>query len=554
MAPGIRRQALVACCVLLAFVMRGSDLVSDPPTDLEDSGGYFADEGFWTHNARNKVLFGEWVLDEWNNMYASPLTHWPQYLSFKLLGPGLAEARLLPAVLSAACCALLAMLPGVAGVLAAVLFALDALLLHFGRIALLETPLIFMILVSWSLLSGAPGRGRLAGAGLAAGLAVATKLSVFYFVPAALLALCLAPAPVGRWRSMAWFVVGLAVSVVVWVLLVGRGLPLFLQYTRYYASQQSPWLEQLRANLASPVLFARFRHSLPVTATGFVLSAGLLTPALRSRLPREVALACFWFVLGALYLNTLTYDPLRYYMPLLPALVIIVAWAAVEAWHGRLRLSPFPLGVLLCLLFLWPMAWKTVLALRPHATHWPRWRIIAAFLMVSGGVGGGWWIAALLVRRRRVGRVIACAVVLACVGMSSGAYLNWMGTRQRAVFTSSRELAARFPSSVFTGQWAPELCLETRHRAVPVWPGFINGEGDPFGTYGITHGVIWGRHWQKYTSWFPDDFARARILDTLWIKETPVVLCEFTPRPRAAPGDPDAEGAPPAEAAPNPEP
>jgi len=438
-----------------------------------------------------------------------------------------------------------ATLPGATGVLAALLFALDPLLVHFGRIALLETPVMFLLLVSWALLAGTPHRWRLVMAGLFAGLATATKLSVLCFVPAALFSLLLVPPPCGRLRSIAGFGAGLATAGLIWVLMVGNGLPLFLQYTRYYASQQSPWLEQLCSNLASPVLFDRFRHSMPMTAAGFGLAAALVTPALRGRLSREVTLACLWFVLGALYLNTLTYDPLRYYMPLLPAMVILVAWGAVEAWYGRFRIVPSFLGIILCLIFLWPLAWNAVIDLRPGAAHWSRWRMVLAFLIVTTGLAGGWRIAALLSRQRGAIRLVACAAILACIGMNCRAHLDWLETRQRAVFASSRELGTRFTRAVFTGQWAPELCLENQHRAVPIWPGFVNGNDDPFGRYGITHGVIWGRHWQQYATWFPADFARARILDTMWIKDTPVILCEFVSRARPASRDTAAEVARP---------
>ena len=85
--------------VLLCLVPRAVDMISDPPPDLSTSGGYWADEGFWTHNARNKILFGKWITDEWNNMYASPVPHFLTYAVFKMAGIGLRQARVVPVLL-----------------------------------------------------------------------------------------------------------------------------------------------------------------------------------------------------------------------------------------------------------------------------------------------------------------------------------------------------------------------------------------------------------------------------------------------------------------------
>ncbi len=530
------RRIAIAGCVLLSVLLRGIDLVSDPPVDLEDSGGYFADEGFWTHNARNKVLFGTWVTDEWNNRYASPLTHWAGYLAFRVAGVGLAQARLLSVILAGPSCALIGSVPGPAGVIGAALFALDPLLVHFGRLALLEAPVVFLLVGAWALLKGEPGPRRLLAAGVVTGLAVGTKLTVWTFVPASAVALLLVPPRVGRLRGLAWFLLGLVCAALAWVALVGEGMPFFLQYARFYASQQAPWAARLWANLREPVLFSRFRASLPLAVCGFGLATVALAPALRGRLERGLTLGALWFAFGALSLTTLTYDPLRYYMPLMPAFVILLAWGASDAWEGRLGVRPTPEGALLFLLFVGPLAWEVLCGLRPSARYWPRGRIVAVAILAAAAYAGSCGVLGRLLARRMLGRVVAVAMLAWCLGWSVRSYVAWFAHRRQVVFTVSRELGTRLERAVFTGQWAPELCLENRHRAVPVWPGFVNASGDPFRRFGITHGLIWGRHWAQFARWFPDEFARARILDTLWVKDSPVVLCAFEDSGRASLG------------------
>lgn len=525
--PAPLRRLWIICCVALCVLLRADDLTSDPPTDLEASGGYFADEGFWTHNARNKVLFGEFSLDEWNNMYASPLSHWPQYAVFRLLGVGLVQARLVPVLMSAASCALAAAMPGEAGVVAALLFAVDPLMVHFGRIALLETPVIALLLLAWALLAGSLGPWKLALAGCAAGMAVATKPSAWFFLPAAAIAVVTAPPPGGRVRAMRWFCLGGAAAAAFWLLMVGRGMGLFLQYGRYYASQQAPWWGNLWENIKAPMLFSRFRYSLPAALWGALVAAGTAASAFRCRLPRPVTLAVLWAVFGALSLTTLTYDPLRYYMPLLPALLILAAWGITEAWHGRLRLGGPVAAVALSLPFVGPLAADRLRELMPSACYWPLWRHAVVFTLVATGVAVGWRAMATVLTCPRWRRIVALAALLASITNAAWRHSRWLSTRGHAVHATSLMLGERIAPTVFTGQWAPELCLENRHRAVPVWPGFVNDRGDPFATFGITHGVIWARHWERFLGWFPERFARAAILDTLWIKDSPVILCRF---------------------------
>ena len=60
---------IVLIIFIVLFGLRLIHITADPPANLSWSGGLFFDEGALAHNARNKVLFGEWKLDEWNDFY-----------------------------------------------------------------------------------------------------------------------------------------------------------------------------------------------------------------------------------------------------------------------------------------------------------------------------------------------------------------------------------------------------------------------------------------------------------------------------------------------------
>jgi len=95
---------------------------------------------------------------------------------------------------------------------------------------------------------------------------------------------------------------------------------------------------------------------------------------------------------------------------------------------------------------------------------------------------------------------------------------------------TSRELEKILPpGSIVAGQWAPELCLETSHRAIPLWKGFVNSD-NPFEKYKITHVLSWnyslGDELQLQRQWFPDTMKSARHIKTFRIKRSPVILWE----------------------------
>ena len=72
---------------------------ADPPGSLIF---WTFDTGHWVHNARNKVLFDQWVMDDFNQGLLSPVFTALTYLSFKTLGPGLAQAQMVSSLLGIA--------------------------------------------------------------------------------------------------------------------------------------------------------------------------------------------------------------------------------------------------------------------------------------------------------------------------------------------------------------------------------------------------------------------------------------------------------------------
>ena len=193
--PSIRRltapQFLIALLVLVALAgaLRGLYPAADPPWRTR-FGVVWHDEGAWTHNARNRALFGQWRTDEWNPMYVAPVFTGLEYLSFEAFGVGLRQARLVSMVIGTLAVGLLGL--GVArtggrlaGLIAAALLATSYVSVMFDRAALMEATMVGLLVASWccvAMARSAPPWGLAAGTlGVAAYF---TKASAVFFLAA----------------------------------------------------------------------------------------------------------------------------------------------------------------------------------------------------------------------------------------------------------------------------------------------------------------------------------------------------------------------------------
>lgn len=171
---GWRQDLLALALVLLvALLPRIVVLGADPPARV--LGAFLSDEGWWAQNARQRVLFGEWVMDEHNPaLFAAPAYTAALTLTYQVAGLGLAGTRLLSALAGALACGvfylgLRAVLPARRALPPALLLALGGFGILLSRLALVETlQLAFGIVAMAGVLAATryPPLGALGGLGL----------------------------------------------------------------------------------------------------------------------------------------------------------------------------------------------------------------------------------------------------------------------------------------------------------------------------------------------------------------------------------------------------
>jgi hypothetical protein len=467
------------------------------------------DEGAWTHNARNKALWGVWEADNWNPLYIAPVFTVLEYAGFAAFGVGLWQARVVPELLGLMAVALLGL--GIrriggrqAGLVAAALLATNFVALMYDRAAIVEGPMAAIIVASWWAFARAQARPRWgAAAGAIAVLAYFTKAAAVFFIGAlglaALASLLLAPvldqasdfpadddaASRGeRQRAAAlWTLAGLAgAALVALVTFVG---PQWHEY-RFYNWQMSVTRKpsydlQSLLNRVSwfPILHDVLTRMWVVTGLGFIGWATRLV-SFRRLAPAERLLS-LWIALGLAELLLHDVGNERRFVFLIPALI---ASAALTLARDRV-LAP------------------------AGAAGTPRWRLLLAapligyvLYIVAGSIVRLGWIyevrpsvrasaavamaalAALTLTWPRGVRwltrpwpPLAATVVAAIVTLGGLAqYVQWASGRTYLHIEASRALGRMLPPGTLVhGKLANGLMLDNRIR-----PIFIGRE---FGNY-----------------------------------------------------------------------
>jgi 4-amino-4-deoxy-L-arabinose transferase-like glycosyltransferase len=487
--------------VALAGALRLVFPLADPPWRTT-SGIVWHDEGAWAHNARNKVLFGEWRLDDWNPMYVAPVFTGLQYVAFEAFGVGLWQARLVSQGLGIASVLLLALAVRRAGgrragLLAGGLLATNYVYVMWNRSGLLETTMVAWMVVSLYAFVRAqerPAWGLIAG--LAAWLAFFSKAAAAFFVPALGLAalwpwlLRLGPSPIetgagGRedWRPATFVLAGLGLGAVL-------GLALFVlpnwQEYRFYNWQMSvtrkpSYSIRAIADRLSwfPILHDAFTR---MWATLVVSAMVLLGVFLRWRtLPAIDRLLVAWVVVGVVELLAHDVGNERRFVFLVPAMCAMTALAlardgavlpaSLAQVSRRRMLLAAPLLAYVAYAVVGPLGRLPFLyEVRPAV------RLTTFLALVA--------VAGLYARWDRIRRTLAGprieagpAVVVVGLIMAGDVaqFGQWAAGRTYRNYAALRTVAERLPPDTLVhGKLANGLALESRIRPVFVGRDFGN--------------------------------------------------------------------------------
>jgi 4-amino-4-deoxy-L-arabinose transferase-like glycosyltransferase len=532
----------LALVLVAAAVLRSQHIKADPPTilpQISGSAGIYFDEGIYCHNARNKVLFGQWITDEWNPLvYNAPLTL-IYYLGFRLFGISIITVKAINIFFG-----LLGILLFHAGLrrylgsgpalALTALFAFDFYGLMYNRIGLLENFSALCFLLGFYLfVRYEEQRWPAFFLGLTAAVAALAKYLFVYFLISTLLAVAYR-----AWRRSdpRYFLVFLAGGLT-------AGLPwffgIFLPFRSTFSKIGSGWgmlsiprsIGQAFSNLLHNPL-PRYLQLMPVM--GFLLvffAAWALLKIGRSRTTgrpsgsghaADLDVFIFFWITGAfLTMGLLNYRPLRYYLPLLPALYLAVSLLLRDRDWIRSESRLF------CLL-----------AIIPAGLFFPFFKLLTAgpssFLVFP-------FVLRCLVFLSLAGIILffiapntpwktACAAAVFVVSLGCSLFLYYSQFYRSPAYRL--EAASRFmetlpAGSVVMGQEAPRLTLGTSFKAILAYENWFN-DRDPFRRYAPNYILVLDRFGAAEMGWirrnFPEVASSLRFVRAFRIWDTTVSL------------------------------
>jgi len=512
---GNRRVYLLGIVVLFLFLftLRAVHPTADPPSRLSWSGGLFGDEPAYAHNARNKAVFGKWVLDEWNPFLYNPILTLFDYISFKIFGTGFFALRMVPLFWG----------------LLSIILVYDTLRRGFGTfwvaalgVLLLETNYFFLMytrlslsdtmLTNWMILTlflwslGTKHAWARFFSGLAAIAVFSCKPTAIYFavvVGATYLFSCFKESD-GKinFREIATYVgpflAGLGLGLVVWLVFYYR--PFHGEIARYSREWSKLSMPRSLGDFAdrvlgrhAPIVFKHFSWFPFLLLVGWCyLPISIFRIIRRWWTVRPVEFfVTLWFVVGYFALSGFRYRPPRYFVSLVPPVIFLAICGLVwlvsvgrdeEAFFHK---SPF---------FVVFLAWLglTVYLINRYI------RFTAADFIWGAAVSLVFFIIILRWTKKRplpsVKRVASYGFAVALVSLilvhNLSLYGRWWKKPQYKEITISREIGKRVHQGTIAGLWAPLVCMENKNRALCIAPGWFNDRA-PYEKYRFTHLFLW---------------------------------------------------------------
>jgi 4-amino-4-deoxy-L-arabinose transferase-like glycosyltransferase len=498
-----RAQFAAALFAILALglLLRTLYPAADPPW-RSTVGVVWHDEGAWTHNARNKALFGAWRQDDWNPVYIAPVFTALEYASFKAFGVGVRQARLVSEIAGLISVLLLALgvrrIAGpVAALIAGALLATDYVYVMYDRAALMEALMVAFIVASWYCSTRAerqPAWGAIAG--VCAVLAFFTKAAAAFYIGALVLGVVasalrrknLRPGGGSYLTSSVWTIGGLAAATA--LIAIFFVIPHWSDYQFY--NWQVSVTRKPSYDAASvltrvswfPILHDVFSRMWLALVLGVFGAWGI---AARWReAPDAERLLLLWVGVGIVELLVHDVGNERRFVFLIPVLIaltslVLARGSLLPDEGGRVSTRRLALAT--------PVLLYTAYVLLGPVTRLP-WlddvynhilrmpvRVAATGAVVLTGVLLATWtkVSGAMTRRAWGGRAAVALTALA-VGWNIYQFADWATHRSYKNIQASRAVGAVLPpETLVQGKLANGLALENRIR-----PIFI---GHEFGNY-----------------------------------------------------------------------
>jgi len=490
---------ILGALLLLFFLLSSFSLEADSPLELSWSTAPFTDEASKLNNVRNNILFGSSDISGISDycsdcetvvpLEVDSILNWvvyaPYYFIFSQFGISYESARIVSVLFSILSLVLVYLLVSSifnrnAGLLSVILLGFNYYFLMYSRLALLEIPLIFFSLLFLFLWY----RGYTSNKSFYYALSIialivgfAFKPSLVFFFPVVFGAFAISHlAKHYTKKNLLIYTVLLLLFFASFFLLLSPG---FLELLINYASVRSPSSPiQLFQNFTVYIINWLFRNILPLVIVSFAAAFWTLFSYFRN--PKDVnplvMLATIWLIAGSFILSLQSYQPPRYSIMLLPAMVILAVFLIREFYSNGIRISSVNnanihqkgiIGIF-ALLFLFSFS----VYLNKFIITWHSLEARAFSIFITFGILVILSLILILIFRKRLyygginypsSTTVWFSVIILLFLLVPGLfqYYGWSNAPKYSLIDASKHLESNFPDAIVLGTWSDALCFPT---------------------------------------------------------------------------------------------
>ena len=316
--------------IILLGVVRFYDLNMDS-FPYDEYGTSWFDEGY-IHNARNNALFGNWTLegDLWNPMYISPVFTYMEFISFTFFGVNTFAMRFIIAFLSVISILIAGLLimsrRFKEGIVYIILLSGNIMLIAFSRVAMIESILLFFILIIIGLIVYNKPISWI-GAGFLTPFLFFSKITSLFFIlaiPLSLIGYYLIYRSQKILKNLIIFVAGCIFSIILWLfwLIPNKSVWLYANFGGYGSRIQIGITKTIMATLFS------LEFSLLNQIVLFIALISILVIIITFLKKKQILFIDFFLIISiVLFLFQIIFAdyPLRRFVLIVPIISLIAA-------------------------------------------------------------------------------------------------------------------------------------------------------------------------------------------------------------------------------------
>ncbi|MBN1153492.1 glycosyltransferase family 39 protein [candidate division KSB1 bacterium] len=337
---------LFSGAVLRIYHIRGDA----PVADISRSGVFYVDEGTYSHNAVNKILYGTWFLKyDYNPISNVPLYSFSQYLCLNVFGVSLASVRMTSVIYIILALFLLWFLIKITDPLVAlvalILGASNYFFIIYNRLALIENQLILFLIIESLILYQYTRRktiGWLIVLVVMFWIGYFIKPTVLFFMPMVFLSIFYTAYSQKKilLHLYIYFLISSVLLLLVYFLWV---VPHFEDWHYFEGRNIHQYINEsfliFLMNYARYFTNLKLFQFMPLTYSLFLLYLTYLIYELinKKRLMFIDWFFACWAVVAFLFLGFFKYSPPRHSIILIPAILVLCSSFIIRTYRGELN-------------------------------------------------------------------------------------------------------------------------------------------------------------------------------------------------------------------------